>query len=1355
MGMIKMRSNLKFSKFFKVFVQVSLYSGVVLSPAMLKASDIQIYSGGTAGGTKTFVMMLDNSGSMASIDLPAGISCSIANGSYVTLSEERTSPNGTSYSLSYCAGSNGERQYTRLSNIKIAMFALMNTVNIESSKSITGSIELADVVMGVGSFPAGSGGMILVPAKRLGPVGSDQRKAIEVAIRDLQPTYRTPTALAYSTAAAHLMGTSTAANQKVVIEKYLKSLTQWSKCTAWNVGGYKATCSNWQPVESTPTDLNQHFNFTVYPGGFNGSGYYRKVQNTDPKIIENYYFSGSSWSQCSAWYASTATLKQCKEWNTKLSTPPNDIWDYYRDADHGGYYNVNTNLYRQYGDHGVGTYVEINEFKNNSPLPAIEDRKTCDGQGVYLLSDGEPNDGPVNNVELAMKNSLGSLGNGFSCPTTGGLTNTFYDTGVTDPNTNSSASWHCIGEYAKRLYDSSKNPQGVKFKTAFVGYGNSFRNLTNQDQINACKLGSAEKGDSCSPDATNTTLRNDSTGYGLGGYTYAQTSNDVINSIVKFIDGLNGEVVSSLSTGAWAVPVDTLNPTGLQPHAYMRILQPEPGTNKLSWIGNLKKYHLVDGVLRQSNSQSSSAILNSTGQFAGPSDAWSTTSNDGGNVTLGGAYAKVPLPFKTATENHETNLRRIFTDVTTNTTNQIVQMGNDTNVASDNMLKVVERDDASITNPSYILDKFKTQDKLKYASNRVKRSLLNYLGYSLDINDLDLPTTLTAPAETQNAMSGIIHSLPLQLTYEGDLDDEGILGTTRKQYTLFGTMEGGLRLVNAANGVEQMTFIPGEILLSNEAQVALKPQQSNTTGLAHGVDAPWIADAAYESKSTTSVSATGESVTTTAMKASRMNVYGGLRMGGESYYGLDLLNPKEPKFLFRIGRDQANFARMGQSWSKPVVANIRYQGKVRRVVIVGGGYDKCYEDPRFTLKSSGDNSTCTSKTKAQGNAVYIVDAQTGTRLWWTSDTGSNKDNAALKHSIVSSISTADGNSDGLVDHLYFGDLGGQVFRIDLDNNTTSSSTANSFATRVVKLADLATKEDGTSMTNGDNPRFYEAPTITVHRDKSSKFILVGLAAGDRSSPLDVAPSSRIGLPPLLTDRPVNNVYGLMDIDAVKPTIMKSDTVLETQNLNLSHFIKNPGVTYTTAESLISAYAPYNVKPATGADTRKFGWYRSLSSTSVGVEKANGVFRKPGGLKAFEAPIAITGNLIVSVYDPESSVLGYNSNPCEPRIIGETYRQYYCLPFGACMSQSGGTYSYHINNENNTGYQDPTDTTNTHPNKTPIGVGIQGNVLAPKSQTTVTECGALQLAGITTGTGEWTCSVKQQPLNWYSSSIRAN
>jgi Tfp pilus tip-associated adhesin PilY1 len=72
----------------------------------------------------------------------------------------------------------------------------------------------------------------------------------------------------------------------------------------------------------------------------------------------------------------------------------------------------------------------------------------------------------------------------------------------------------------------------------------------------------------------------------------------------------------------------------------------------------------------------------------------------------------------------------------------------------------------------------------------------------------------------------------------------------------------------------------------------------------------------------------------------------------------------------------------------------------------------------------------------QKEMLSILLTQNWSRLWWTSDTGSNTDNANMKHSIVSRISTLDRDADGLVDHLYFGDLGGQIFRVDLNNNQT-------------------------------------------------------------------------------------------------------------------------------------------------------------------------------------------------------------------------------------------------------------------------------------------------------------------------------
>ena len=68
---------------------------------------------------------------------------------------------------------------------------------------------------------------------------------------------------------------------------------------------------------------------------------------------------------------------------------------------------------------------------------------------------------------------------------------------------------------------------------------------------------------------------------------------------------------------------------------------------------------------------------------------------------------------------------------------------------------------------------------------------------------------------------GSIHSLPVQLTYNGTLDDNGNLTSAREQSILYGTMEGGLHIVDASSGIEQMVFVPADILNDSVASKAL------------------------------------------------------------------------------------------------------------------------------------------------------------------------------------------------------------------------------------------------------------------------------------------------------------------------------------------------------------------------------------------------------------------------------------------------------------------------------------------------------------------------------------------------------
>ncbi|MCU4527565.1 VWA domain-containing protein [Acinetobacter pittii] len=1251
----------------------------LMTSSVVQASDLQIYASPTAG-KKTIVMMLDTSGSMT-------------NNSY------------------------GENRLAMLKNGMNAFLASNNPV-------------LNDTRVGLGNFSADGdsrSGQILVAAAPLGDastfntVGS-QRYKLKQAVASLTANGYTPSAHAYAEAAAYLMGTTTysEANYAIRKESYIKRVRRSDNKTEYS------SCTNSSQIDintlSQACRSNGWSSWTTFNPGVNTLTDYDT--SSDWTYSYTYYYTTFNYAVANA----DSGIPKSKSNDT--ASNPNIVVD--RNAS-----NLNA-IYQ-------------------SPLPAVANRQSCDGQGIYFLSDGEPNRTTNTRSASVMSTALGStLGANFTC--SGGLSNTTADSG-----------WACMGEFAKRLFDKTKNPAGVSIQTAFVGFGSDFSSLSSSDVKNACRLSSRTQSDrrsddNCSPNQTTNAVT--APGYGNGGFFPTQSAQGVTDSVIAFITNIGKVPLEPLTTGAISVPYDALNPKNLQEYGYLRAFEPNPANTYLTWRGNLKKYHVVLSGTNAGAFEANTGglVYNATGAFrTGTKDYWnSSTYNDGGKVFFGGSYAKVPLPIAGQNETRDeegnitkyyyavqTKIRNLFTDVSA-----VAADGSLTKISTSgtNLLKIPATPPEG-TNPfdsvantaSYVLGKFNAstgQDILKAFPISLKLKILNYLGYSTDISATTLPSSLVTSNEPYLSMGGSIHSLPVQLTYNGTLDENGNLTSAREQSILYGTMEGGLHIVDASTGVEQMAFVPADILNDPVASKALVVGQSDATAPAHGMDGAWVSDPAYSITTTGSGSSAVSKVT-----AKQMNIYGGMRMGGSSYYGLNVLNPASPKLLFRVGADQTDYSRMGQSWSKPVLANIRYNGVIKRVIIVGGGYDQCYENPNITLSNS-----CFTNGKAKGNAVYIIDAKTGERLWWTSDTGSNIDNSNMKHSIVSRISTLDRDADGLVDHLYFGDLGGQIFRIDLNNNQTkTNSTYSSFGIRVVRLANLATNDSTYDASNdytaGNAPRFYEPPTVTIHDYGIRTFITVGIASGDRSTPLDVYPlTGREGMSPstALSGRPVNNVYGIIDKDFIKKNLMSlTDSQLETKDITRSTLRKNPQILRSGETRVAQIFFP-------NTGTGQNGWYRSLSSMSDGTEKANNSFRIKGGLKAFEEPMAITGTLIVPVYDPQGTGI-VAADPCLPRVVGETDQQTFCLPFGACLNSDG---SIDQNKENGSGFKTQTGTNcpvgASECNKNVIGSGIRGIAFVPKrDEPPVTNsCGKLQLSGNESGTGEWQCTSHLVPTRWY-------
>ncbi|MCO8090437.1 pilus assembly protein [Acinetobacter pseudolwoffii] len=1301
---------------------------LVIASSVAQATDLQIYAKPEAG-IKTIVMMLDTSGSMGYGDGYNDGSMSIK-ADYGVCSDTNTITTGTNYSdnklykvsssttpaydryfcyvgktsasnvpekvkntVTGCEKLNDEgtryRCYDRMTRLKDGMFAFLDSADPSLNQVKVGLGNYSVDINGDGKADSTTGA-ITVAAEPLEGLGSAQRIKLKTAVKNLVAWNGTPTAHAYAEAASYLMGTDTRAGGNVR-DFYKKRTTYTNELISYDCP------SNYQNKRN-----NNGYCYVNSICTSRGSGCRTDSTNKQFKIDEIKYYGCKSWSGNSQICGGNDSRRQgvSSSYWTDGETNPSYLDDL------GDYQSVtlsnNDVIYRRSQDSGF--FVSDTSTRNSStyisPLPEKIKRQTCDGQGVFVLSDGAANSTDETRSSAMMSTALGSLGQNFSCA--GGLSEAFEGTNP--------GGWRCMGEFAKRLFDPTKNPSETSIQTAFVGFGSDMSDLSKGFVGNACKLSSrtqeGRKGDdSCSPDQPTYGVSNP--GYGNGGFFIASQPTQITASVIQFINNLGENIIDPLSTGAISVPVDSLNPHTYQPYGYLRALEPKPGTQDAIWVGNLKKYEIKNGALMDG----ALSIFKEDGSFReNTQDEWHNSSNIFDGVRAGGVFGKVKYATVTST-----SFRPIFVDK------------DDTKT----LVSVV----GTANNAAALLQRFNGTD-LNYLSFKERRALLNYLGYDLTLDNTALPTALTAPNEPFLAMGASIHSFPVQLTYSGTIDANGELTNVRSQSILYGSMEGAVRTVNASNGEEQMVYVPSEILKSSNDVVALRKGESSTNGPKHGISGAWVSDASYK--------ITGNSAEESTVEATKMYVYGGMRMGGKSYFGLDLTTPTAPKQLFKITGGVGDYSRMGQTWSKPVLGNIRFRGKPTRVMIVGGGYDMCYENPRFVLNTENPSefggetvAKACKKAKAEGNAVYIINAETGERIWWASDTGANNNNASMKHSIASRISTLDRDADGFIDHLYFGDLGGQVFRIDLDN----SSAATALGKRVVRLANLATKEDGTAITNGDQPRFYQPPTLTVHDEGNSTFLVVGIASGDRSTPLDVFPLESQGRDSMLPstalrNRPVNHVFGLIDYDvADKNLYSKADSNLITKEIILSKLQENPQLLTGKVAAVFSAAG-------------KKGWYRSLSSDYTGEEVEG---RTSGGIKAFEEePIALTGRLFVPIYDPEGTGVDDPSDACQPRIVGETNLQQYCLPYGACLNTTTGLVDIDANKI--TGMMLDED----GKNQNVLGAGIRGVSMGPltpgSNPASQSNCGSLTILGLLSGKGEWSCNKILNPTRWYEKHV---
>ena len=955
---------------------------------------------------------------------------------------------------------------------------------------------------------------------------------------------------------------------------------------------------------------------------------------------------------------------------------------------------------------------------------------TCAGNGIYLLTDGEPDTSVTATQAQALMNT--------SLSTTA--------TKVTNcellPDGDKGAlGWGCMANYGQILASNS-NATGLPIKTATVGFGSDMTGLSTPTTINGKKIYNCTS--STDKDVQNLCRLGQE--FGGGGYYYADSSQDVIDSLTAFMDVLGADI-RPVPSGTIVVPDDPYRADSQLAVAYYPILQAEVGKSTAVWSGNLKKYSLNEGTLY---GKSNAALFSDIAGKLNPSteDLWSAVSvtKDGAVandlVTSGGFFSNLKTP-----DTGVNNIRTLYLEDNSAENTPVIRKFGVTSAGKLTLTNLSDTSGDAISATNTFNDTaIYSRDKINY--------LLQFLGFTLtdaqktqSLTDL----VLTAPPSAVKHLGATIHSTPSMVSYSADLDaTTGAVTDTRDDYALFGSSDGMVHMVNADNytttgngGRELLAFMP-KLMLDKQPEALINGTSTEVGKPYFGVDAPWLVSANYfydldNNRVTVTPCAADTTIDPSNTRDCRntyVRAYGGLRMGGEGMYGLDLTDKNNPKMLFRIDSATTGFDRMGQIWSKPTKAKIatgidsttKKVNAYKDVLVFGGGYDTCYEDENYQVGtttstlSNQKSQACnrTTATESLGNAVYMVDAKTGALIWSATKTANavsgatNTTVSTLSNSIVGGITVLDRNNDGYMDQLYFADMGGQVFRADFTNagfiKPVSSGTAAPEASfsnmRVVRM--LQPAFSGTDIKY--NHRFYERPAVSFYRgdstfNNSRLFAVVNVISGDRSSPLSKLRSS---------DAYADRLYGIMDTDVTLAdkilyaddftTRTETGSTVKVQKINdlATSDLYAFDTTSTSALSLedkkdMMYKAATSTMPATGVKTKK-GWYYPLT-------RFDG-FDKVKYTKGVGKSEVIDSFLYTTVYNPD---MNYGvTESCSAKITGGSERQLYCLPYGICLKQTtnsaGAAIDEYATSKNGTaGFAR-------------AGQGIQELTLGPRSST---------------------------------------
>jgi type IV pilus assembly protein PilY1 len=402
-----------------------------------------------------------------------------------------------------------------------------------------------------------------------------------------------------------------------------------------------------------------------------------------------------------------------------------------------------------------------------------------------------------------------------------------------------------------------------------------------------------------------------------------------------------------------------------------------------------------------------------------------------------------------------------------------------------------------------------TYSMLNAADDTEKNNIINFIrGYDTYDEDNDGNTA----EQRQWKLGDIFHSTPALVAPPSKFSTDPSYNTFKNTSTvasrttilLGGSNDGMMHAINESNGNELWAFIPPDLLDNiNELTDAVGPHDFYVDGSPISSDVKIGATPAWKT----------------------IGIFGE-RRGGRYYHAMDITDTSNPSYLWNF-----TDSRIGETWSDPAIGKVRISGGGEKwVAFVGGGYD-------------------TANNNATGKVFYVVDLTTGAKLWEYYNPGSASDDRQyMNFSLAAAPSIVDLDNDGYIDHVYIGDVGGQMWKFDVSAPATlSSGVATNWTGKRIFAAASSQTNPPPAGEYYPTQGIYGAPAL-AYDSASNLWIFFG--TGDRNHPMNTG---------------TNRMYGFKDVAS---NMTNGSALTESSLTNLT----------------------------TGTGTITTGWYIVLSST---------------------------------------------------------------------------------------------------------------------------------------------------------------